>query len=129
LNAKPEAQTKLKANGKRFIRYAEANPSKNVKNSDSYQSDFISFPSLYALRTFLQYTFGKPVVDQTGITNNLGLIVDWDMNRIPVPKGYSLRQAIVAHNETLRMALFDQLGLDLVPTNMPVEMLVVEKVK
>jgi uncharacterized protein (TIGR03435 family) len=129
LNAKPEAQTKLKANGKRFIRYAEANPSKNVKNSDSYQSDFISFPSLYALRTFLQYTFGKPVVDQTGITNNLGLIVDWDMNRIPVPKGYSLRQAIAAHNETLRMALFDQLGLDLVPTNMPVEMLVVEKVK
>jgi uncharacterized protein (TIGR03435 family) len=51
------------------------------------------------------------------------------MNRIPVPKGYSLRQAIAAHNETLRMALFDQLGLDLVPTNMPVEMLVVEKVK
>jgi uncharacterized protein (TIGR03435 family) len=129
LNVKPEAQAKLKVNEKRFTRYAESNLSKNIKNSDSYQSDFISFPSLNALKSFLEHTFGKPVVDQTGITNNFGLIVDWNMNRVPVAKGYSLRQAITAHNEILRMAILDELGLDLVPTNMPVEMLVVEKVK
>jgi uncharacterized protein (TIGR03435 family) len=31
--------------------------------------------------------------------------------------------------EALKQAVLDQLGLELVPTNMPIEMLVVEKVK
>jgi uncharacterized protein (TIGR03435 family) len=72
--------------------------------------------SLSMLHGFLQTTFVKPVIDQTGLTNNYDFILKWD-------------DAVPNHpnKEGIRQALLDQLGLELVPTNMPIEMLVVEK--
>jgi uncharacterized protein (TIGR03435 family) len=57
------------------------------------------------------------------------MVVDWQMKRIHVPKGYSFLEAEREHNETLKKAMLDQLGLELVPSHEPVEMLVVEKVQ
>jgi uncharacterized protein (TIGR03435 family) len=57
-----------------------------------------------------------PVVDQTGLTNEYDFSLRWD--------GPDSRQP---DSEGLKQALLDQLGLELVPTNMPIEMLVVTK--
>jgi uncharacterized protein (TIGR03435 family) len=55
-----------------------------------------------------------PVIDQTSITDKFDIDLKWSRND---PQQNSLKQA-----------LLDQLGLEFVPTNMPIEMLVVEKV-
>ena len=60
--------------------------------------------------------YQAPVVDQTGLTNSYDFSLKWKSD------GDSNLAA-------LQQALEDQLGLELVPTNMPVEMLVVEKTK
>ena len=57
-----------------------------------------------------------PVVDQTGLTNQFDLTVRWTTT-----SGSS--------GDALKAILLDQLGLQLVPSREPVEMLVVEKVK
>jgi hypothetical protein len=54
-----------------------------------------------------------PVIDQTGLTQTFDIDLKWN-------------QHDPQHN-TLKQALLDQLGLELVPTTKPVEMLVVEK--
>jgi uncharacterized protein (TIGR03435 family) len=59
-----------------------------------------------------------PVVDQTGL--NGGFDIDLDFKNAGSNKQPDLR-------ETFKQTLLDQLGLELVPTNMPVEMLIVEK--
>ena len=56
-----------------------------------------------------------PVINESGITNKFDIDLEWNQND---PQHSSLKQALI-----------DQLGLELVPTNMPIEMLVVEKVK
>jgi uncharacterized protein (TIGR03435 family) len=56
-----------------------------------------------------------PVLDQTGLTNRIALNLRW--NKLP---GETVE-------DTTRRVVLDQLGLELVPTNMPVEMLVVER--
>ena len=61
--------------------------------------------------------FGKPVLDQTGLTGRYGF-----SPQLP-------RHGLEAGREAYKKALLEQLGLELVPTNMPIEMLVVEKVK
>ena len=58
-----------------------------------------------------------PVFDQTGLTNHIGLDLHW--NKLP---GETVE-------DTTKRVVLDQLGLELVSTNIPVEMLVVEKVK
>ena len=58
-----------------------------------------------------------PVLDQTGLTNHITLDLRW--KKLP---GETVE-------DTTKRVVLDQLGLELVPTNMPVEMLVVEKVK
>ena len=58
-----------------------------------------------------------PVLDQTGLTNHIALDLRW--KKLP---GETVE-------DTTKRVVLDQLGLELVPTNMPVEMLVVEKVK
>jgi hypothetical protein len=55
-----------------------------------------------------------PVVDLTGLTNQYECKFDW-------PRVNPGKQVVL-------QALHDQLGLDLIATNMPIEMLVVEKV-
>jgi len=58
-----------------------------------------------------------PVLDQTGLTNHIALDLHWD--KIP---GETVA-------DTTRRVVLDQLGLELVPSREPIEMLVVEKVK
>ena len=126
LRASPEALTKLKASNER---YNQSDQIRHIKKSIIYQDNYVGFPTLSALISQLEYIFRRPVIDQTGITNNLGMVVDWSMKRIHVPKGYTFLEAENEHNETLKKAMLDQLGLELVPSHEPVEMLVVEKVR
>lgn len=65
----------------------------------------------------MELALQKPVVDQTGLTGDVDFNLDYS--------------AHPGENEAAAWmrALPDQLGLELVPTNMPIEMLVVEKVK
>ena len=60
-----------------------------------------------------------PVVDQTGLTNKYDISLEWQWSG----------QYGKTNLTSLTKAIHDQLGLELVPTNMPIEMLVVEKVK
>lgn len=57
-----------------------------------------------------------PVIDRTGLTNNFDIDLTWaqsDWRNVNAP--------------ALKTALLNRLGLELVPANMPVQMLVVEK--
>jgi uncharacterized protein (TIGR03435 family) len=58
-----------------------------------------------------------PILYQAALTNNFHIELKWQWK-----KGES-------ENDAFKQAVLDQLGLELVPTNMPIEMLVVEKVK
>lgn len=66
----------------------------------------------------LEDHFKIPIINQTGLTNNFDFEISWDDYQGGYPNLNGLKQALP-----------EQLGLDLIPTNMPVEMLVVEKVK
>ena len=75
---------------------------------------------LSELTGFLENYFEIPVVDRTGLAGQFNINIKW-----------AERDADWKHRkpDALKQVLLDQLGLELVPTNMPVEMLVVEKVK
>jgi len=73
------------------------------------------------LAAFAEGIFSSPVLDQTGLTNNLDFNLAWSI--------YGKKLADYPNHYGLKKAFLDQLGLELVPTNMPIEMLVVEKVK
>jgi RNA polymerase sigma factor (sigma-70 family) len=122
LRSSPEAPAKLKANSERYYHLSKSDRFNNWKPT-------LNFPTLARLTSALENIFGKPVIDRTGITNQYGVVLDWRVNRVPIPKGYSLLEAEHEHNEALKKAMLDQLGLELVPSHEPVEMLVVEKVK
>jgi uncharacterized protein (TIGR03435 family) len=64
----------------------------------------------------LENNFRMPVMDGTGLTNDYYYDLTWTSSG-------GARQ----NQLNLKKALLDQLGLELVPTNMPIEMLVVEK--
>ncbi len=72
--------------------------------------------TLSSLAWFLENRFATPVIDQTGITNHFDIDLTWDELDYQHPNLENLKQVLV-----------DQLGLELVPTNMPIEMLVVGK--
>jgi uncharacterized protein (TIGR03435 family) len=67
---------------------------------------------------FLEEYCEKPVIDQTGLTQNYNIDLKWNE-----------RWGRDPNHDALKQPLLDQLGLELVPTNMAIEMLVVEKVK
>jgi uncharacterized protein (TIGR03435 family) len=67
---------------------------------------------------FLEEYFRMPVIDQTGLTQTFHIDLKW----------IEQFQGDPDHN-ALKQALLDQLGLELVPANMPVEILVVEKAR
>jgi uncharacterized protein (TIGR03435 family) len=75
-----------------------------------------NFP-LDSLARQLEGQLQMPVLDQTGLTNRIALDLRW--NKLP---GETAK-------DTTKRVVLDQLGLELVSTNMPVEMLVIEKVK
>ena len=72
--------------------------------------------TLSGLAWFLEDHFKVPVIDQTELTNHFDIDLNWDETNYQHPNLENLRQAILT-----------QLGLELVPTHMPIEMLVVEK--
>jgi uncharacterized protein (TIGR03435 family) len=74
---------------------------------------------LTLLASVLEGQINIPVIDRTGLAGPVDLDLKW--NPEYVGPGYS--------SEPIKKALEDQLGLELVPTNMPFEMLVVEKAK
>ena len=71
---------------------------------------------LQTLASALENDVRMPVVDGTGLTNQYYYDLKWTPSRAEGQNQLNLKQA-----------LLDQLGLELVPTNMPVKMLVVEK--
>jgi uncharacterized protein (TIGR03435 family) len=87
-------------------------------------SSFSSFPGrfsmvhmgLLAVAQCVEDQLRIPVLDQTGIAGIYDLEVKWDESNDP-------------EHESLKQALNDQLGLELVPGTAPVRMLVVEKIK
>ena len=71
---------------------------------------------LTGLVAYLEYCLEIPVVDQTGLTNRFD--IDLKLTEQGWPQ----------HNpESLKQVLLDELGLKLVPSRQPVEMLVVER--
>lgn len=77
--------------------------------------------SLNTLRESLQNCIGGglSVIDETGLTNRYDFSFVWPTVNLSSDAG----------KQTIREALYSQLGLELVPAVEPVEMLVVEKVK
>jgi uncharacterized protein (TIGR03435 family) len=74
--------------------------------------------SISRLAKDLGWDLQIPVIDQTGLVGNYDFDFPKNLGATPAEKLQKAQQW-----------LLDQLGLELVPTNMPVEMLVVEKVK
>jgi len=73
----------------------------------------------WGLTKFLEMVYQVPVVDKTELGwFSFNIDLRWKVNNDPS-----------ANQEALKQAMLEQLGLELVPTNMPVEILVVEKGK
>jgi uncharacterized protein (TIGR03435 family) len=85
-------------------------------NNSPLSSDSGWYPGI---SRFLEDYFEMPIVDQTGLTQNFHIDLKWE----------ELGKQRDPDHDALKQSLLDQLGLELVPSNMPVEMLVVEKVK
>jgi uncharacterized protein (TIGR03435 family) len=66
------------------------------------------------LASYLEYAFKKPVLDRTGLTNHYDIELKWANGDTP------------AQIEPLKKVLADHLGLELVPSVEPIEMLIVE---
>jgi len=75
-----------------------------------------NFP-LHFMAQALEPFLGIPVIDQTGLTNRVVLNLQWKKNEGETQK------------DTVMRVVSSELGLEFVPTNAPIEMLVVEKVK
>ena len=75
---------------------------------------------LSTLVQYLETYFEMPVLDRTGLQGSFDFKLKWDL---PKERHHN------PDSDPLKEALLDQLGLELVPSNMPIEMLVVEKVK
>ncbi len=73
-------------------------------------------PRFEGLAHFLESYFGKPVIDETGLTQYYSIELRWKETEA------------AANPAGLKQALLDTLGLELVPTNAPFQILVMEKV-
>jgi uncharacterized protein (TIGR03435 family) len=98
-------------------------PGLKPHNSDDGNSSWVGGNRKTAIRNQpisgllydIESRIGRPVIDETGLTGKYDLQIQWQTRA-----GESDKDAYV---RTMR----EQFGLALVPTNMPVEMLVVEK--
>jgi uncharacterized protein (TIGR03435 family) len=75
---------------------------------------------LSRLTMYLENCYGKPVLDQTGLTNYYDIRLD--PASVPKDDAGDMQKALAT-------ALGDQLGMELVPSHEPVEMLVIRRVK
>ncbi len=64
---------------------------------------------------YLESRLQKPVVDQTGLTNNYDMDLKWDHG------------SEAGQSERLKQAVLDQLGIQIVPSRERIEMLIVER--
>jgi uncharacterized protein (TIGR03435 family) len=96
------------------LKIAGSNENQQVGN---FRNVIFKGAQIDLLTSWLEAITETPVINQTGLTNYYDITVQWKPT-----SGQSEADAI-------RQILPDQLGLELVPTNMPIEMLVVEKVK
>ena len=78
---------------------------------------------LSTLADMLEDRFRIPVIDQTSLTNHYDFNLTWDEYGKKIGNDYPGYPNL----EGLKQALLNQLGLELVPTNLPIEILVVEK--
>ena len=69
-----------------------------------------------SLAHMLEERLQIPIIDQTGLTNTYDFTIPWEHDW-------------PSNQEGLKIVIRDRLWLELVPTNMPIETLVVEKVK
>jgi len=72
----------------------------------------------WGLTRFLEMYLQTPVVDETGLTGRYDIEFHWQE-----------RKAADPNHDAMKQALLNQIGLELVPTNLPVEVLVLEKAK
>ncbi|MDD5139613.1 MAG: TIGR03435 family protein [Verrucomicrobiales bacterium] len=80
---------------------------------------FVGFDQpISTLAPFLESRFKIPIIDQTGLSKHYDFNLTWDE-----------KDRDHLNSAGLQQALLNQLGLELVPSREPVEMLVVEKVK
>jgi len=86
----------------------------NMWNNSGSQYD-VRNESLLALSGMMEFSTDTPVIDKTGMTGNF----DFDFN--------CSQTDLENQNWDKIDTALDQLGLELVPTNLPIEMLVVEK--
>ena len=70
---------------------------------------------------------GKPVIDETGLTNRYDLLLKWGDNVDPAPANGL--EAITPNPEKLVKAVQEQLGLELIPSTRPVVGFVVGKLE
>ena len=88
--------------------------SPGITFSDNEEADSFSSHgrSTWVFIDYVEHNLRTMLMDETGLTDNYDIDFKWDKT----PEG-------------LKRALRDQLGLELTPTNMLIEMLVVEKAK
>ena len=104
------------APGLRISKSAEHSGSEEARGRFSVRDGEISY-----LAAFLEDSLlGVPVIDRTGLTNAYDIDLSWNVKD---------RDWTMPTRPMLDRILSDQLGLELVPSREPIEMLVVEKVK
>ncbi len=84
--------------------------------------------TMEGLAKSLETDLGIPVINQTGLTNSYDFSLEWQNKTVKRNTyGIPLDRAGNLNLDEIKQALTDQLGLELVPATMPIEMLVVEK--
>jgi uncharacterized protein (TIGR03435 family) len=74
------------------------------------------------LTSYFETGLQVPIVDETGLTNSYDFTFSW-------LQPFGKHGLVLPDLDELNPILLNQLGLELIPTNLPIEMLVVEKVK
>jgi len=81
------------------------------------------------LASQLEWVFGKPVLDQTDLKGFYDVSLTWDWRPLAAAAGQSAEMQMKLERKLVEQSLLDQLGLKLVPSREPVEMLVIESAK
>jgi uncharacterized protein (TIGR03435 family) len=110
------------------IKNSNADGLRPADNSLSYTGDnpgklCCTNQSLSVLANMLESRFRTRILDNTGSTNHFDFTVTWDEYGNKVGNQYPNYPNLAG----LKQALLEQLGLELVPSREPIEMLVVEK--
>src|SRR5262249_47876789 len=69
-----------------------------------------------AIARFLENQFGKQVVDRTGLAGRYDMVLQWESSADKE-----------ANNQSIKRALLEQLGVEVVSNREPMEMLVMER--